>query len=209
MARRKQQQKKRDITLMTVLAYEATDSAQKLLKKYGREPGKDYNDLEIKLANLYFDTQDKVKLEKELADIHPHKLWLLENAAPVVTIEKKEVEIEAKPTPEQQKEIEELKKLLDAEKESKKMNEFKDDLKKALQDEFNRNKSVSEGTMGGNPFYSQMPMMMPQNYSGFAGTVEKEVEKKDNAMAVVGIISVTAITSIVLLTILTKLSNKQ
>jgi hypothetical protein len=206
---RKQQQKKRDITLMTVLAYEATDSAQKLLKKYGREEAKGYNDLEVKLANLYFDPSiDKVKFEKELADIHPHKLWLLENSAPVVTIEQKEVEIETKPTPEQQKEIEDLKKLLDAEKESKKMNEFKEDLKKALQEEINRNNNVSQGTMGGNPFYSQTPFTAPQMYSGFAGTVEKETEKKDNTMAIVGLVSITAISSIVLLTIFTKLGKQ-
>lgn len=75
-----------DITLMTLLANEATDGSRKLLKKYGEPDAKNYKDLEIKLAELYFKTQDKVQLEKELADIHPHKKWILKNTEPEVKI---------------------------------------------------------------------------------------------------------------------------
>jgi hypothetical protein len=33
--------------------------------------------LEIKLAKLYFDTPDKLAIEKDFAEIHPHKNWIL------------------------------------------------------------------------------------------------------------------------------------
>jgi hypothetical protein len=75
-----------DITLMTLLANEATDGSRKLLKKYGELDAKNYKDLEVKLAELYFKTTDKVTLEKELAALHPHKKWILKNTEPEVKI---------------------------------------------------------------------------------------------------------------------------
>jgi hypothetical protein len=68
---------KKEITLMTLLANEATADARKLLKKYKKADATDCADLEIKLAQLYFDTPDKIEIEKDLAEIHPHKNWLL------------------------------------------------------------------------------------------------------------------------------------
>jgi len=68
---------KQEITLMTLLANESTSDSRKLLKKYGRSDANDHKDLEIKLAELYTATPDKVQLEKELASIHPHKNWIL------------------------------------------------------------------------------------------------------------------------------------
>ena len=62
---------------MTLLANEATADARKLLKKYNKADAKDCADLEIKLAQLYFDTPDKIEIEKDLAEIHPHKNWIL------------------------------------------------------------------------------------------------------------------------------------
>ena len=73
-----------EITLMTVLANEATGPSRKLLKKYGQPDAKNYQDLEVKLAQLYFNTKDKVELEKQLAAIHPHKNWILKNVQPVI-----------------------------------------------------------------------------------------------------------------------------
>lgn len=200
---KKQQPKKKDITLMTVLAYESTADAQKLLKKYGREPAKGYADLEVKLANLYFDTPDKVQLEKELAEIHPHKKWLLDNITPLVTIEKQEVSIEAKPNEKSQKEVEELKKLLDAQNESKKMEDFKNEMRKALQDEFNKVevKSGFQGNMSGNPYYSQcgtcsMPM------SNFSGDVDRtQTQSKADISPYVGIIGIFAIVGLTVIAI--------
>ena len=75
-----------DITLMTLLANEATDGSRKLLKKYGESDATNYKDLEVKLAELYFKTPDKVKLEKELAELHPHKKWILKNTEPEVKV---------------------------------------------------------------------------------------------------------------------------
>ncbi len=82
---------------MTLLANEATADSRKLLKKHTKEDASDYEDLEVKLANLYFKTNDKLGLEKEMAEIHPHKKWLLKHIAPKVEIKKEEVKIEVKP----------------------------------------------------------------------------------------------------------------
>jgi hypothetical protein len=72
---------KKDITLMTLLAYESTPDARRLLKKYGYPDAKSYGDLEIKLAELYYAIPDKLSFEKELAEIHPHKNWILRNSS--------------------------------------------------------------------------------------------------------------------------------
>ena len=83
-----------EITLMTVLANEATGSSRKLLNEYGMPDAKNYQDLEIKLAELYFNTKDKVALEKRLAAIHPHKNWILRNVQPVIEEKSKQELIE-------------------------------------------------------------------------------------------------------------------
>jgi len=62
---------------MTILATEATKDSRNLLKKYNRPDAKGYIDLEVKLAELYQSTPDKFTLEKEMAEIHPHKNWLI------------------------------------------------------------------------------------------------------------------------------------
>jgi hypothetical protein len=83
-----------EITLMTVLANEATGPSRKLLKEYGMPDAKNYSDLEIKLAELYFNTTDKVALEKKLAAIHPHKNWILRNVQPVIEEKSKQEQVE-------------------------------------------------------------------------------------------------------------------
>ena len=67
----------RDVTLMTLLAYDATADSRRLLKKYGQEDAKNHADLEYKLAKLYSAADNKIALEKEMAEIHPHKKWLM------------------------------------------------------------------------------------------------------------------------------------
>ena len=62
---------------MTLLANESTAESRKLLKKYKVGDAKNCADLEVKLAKLYFETPDKLQFEKELAEIHPHKTWIL------------------------------------------------------------------------------------------------------------------------------------
>jgi hypothetical protein len=83
-----------EITLMTILANEATGPSRKILKEYGQPDAKNYQDLEIKLAELYFNTKDKVVLEKKLAEIHPHKNWILKNVQPVIEETSKQVQVE-------------------------------------------------------------------------------------------------------------------
>jgi hypothetical protein len=196
---KQRQPKKKEITLMTVLAYESTGDAQKLLKKYGREPAKGYADLEIKLANLYFDTPDKVQLEKELAEIHPHKKWLLDNIQPIV---KQEVIVAEKPNENNQKE-EELKILLDAQNEAKKMEDFKAEMRKALQEEFNKVeiKSGFQGNMGGSPFYSQCSSCQ-KPVSNFAGDVDRtQNSATTNISPYVGLIGIFAIVGLTVIVI--------
>lgn len=94
MASNQNRKKKPDITLMTILAYESTDASKQLLEKYNRPKAKDYKDLEVKLAELYFDTTDKKTLEEEMAEIHPHKSWLFKTLPQEPEIVEKEVFIE-------------------------------------------------------------------------------------------------------------------
>ena len=68
---------KKEVTLMTLLANEATSDSRKLLKEYQQADAISAADLEQKLANLYFGESDKVALEMKLANIHPHKNWLV------------------------------------------------------------------------------------------------------------------------------------
>jgi hypothetical protein len=103
MTNRKGKPKKQEISLMTILAYEATSGSRKLLKQYGREDAKNYVDLENKLTDLYYATEDKPKLERELAEIHPHKNWILKTLAPAPVVEeKKEIVVEAAPAEQKQ-----------------------------------------------------------------------------------------------------------
>ena len=83
-----------EITLMTVLANEATGPSRRLLKEYGYPDAKNYQELEIRLAELYFNTKDKVALEQKLAAIHPHKKWILKNVQPVLEGISKQEQVE-------------------------------------------------------------------------------------------------------------------
>ena len=85
---------KQEITLLTLLANESTRESNGLLKKYGKAPAKDFQDLEVKLAELYFGESDKkLEIEKDFAEIHPHKKWMLRYVAPIPVI-KEEVKVE-------------------------------------------------------------------------------------------------------------------
>jgi hypothetical protein len=81
---------KQEITLMTLLANESTSDSRKLLKKYGWKDADNHKDLEIKLAELYTNTPDKIQLEKELASIHPHKNWILKYYPQTIEVIKEE-----------------------------------------------------------------------------------------------------------------------
>ena len=73
---------KREITLATLLAYQAIPESLRLLQKYGQPKAANPDDLEDKLNELYDATPDKLSLERELAEIHPHKDWLLKHLLP-------------------------------------------------------------------------------------------------------------------------------
>ena len=74
----KHRSNKQEITLMTLLANEATKGAGEILSKHNIAKPKNHNELEVKLAELYFAPKtDKLAIEKQLANIHPHKDWLI------------------------------------------------------------------------------------------------------------------------------------
>jgi hypothetical protein len=66
----------RKITIMGLLADCSTNDAKNLLKKYGIPDAKNNQELEFKLAKLYKTCDDKKQLEKDFAEIHPHKEFM-------------------------------------------------------------------------------------------------------------------------------------
>ncbi len=79
-------QPKPNIPLLELLAINATGPSRLLLKKHGKEDAKGYEDLRDKLADLYQSEKDKIAIEKEFAEIHPHKEFILKYLAPKVTV---------------------------------------------------------------------------------------------------------------------------
>jgi hypothetical protein len=69
-------------TLLSVIAYGSTDDARKLLKKHSGQDAKNPQDLEVKLARVYALSTSKIDLEKEFAEIHPHKDFILKYKTP-------------------------------------------------------------------------------------------------------------------------------
>ena len=83
------------ITIMGLLADCSTDEARVLLKKYGMPPAKNKAELELALAKLYKNCDDKKQLERDFAEIHPHKEFLKKYIFPKPP-EKSEVVVEDK-----------------------------------------------------------------------------------------------------------------
>ncbi len=81
---RQRTKKKKEITLMTLLAFEATDESRALLKKHNRQDAVNHIDLEKKLEALWVKSNETERLtvEKEMAEIHPHKKWLFNTLSP-------------------------------------------------------------------------------------------------------------------------------
>ena len=83
----------RKITIMGLLAECSTDDAKRLLRKYGLPDAKNKQDLELKLATLYKKCDDKKQLEKDFAEIHPHKEFMKKYLLPAPIV-KTEVVVE-------------------------------------------------------------------------------------------------------------------
>lgn len=162
---------KKDISLLTLLANEATSDSRKLLKKYNKSDAINHEDLESKLAELYFQTTDKLELEKEMAKIHPHRDWLLKYESikvdddnkkqPVVEKKKEEIKIE-QPNPDV--------KIV----ETKTTNPVNDDcecMKKML--------------------------ILQESKSNATGSDENKTRQNENLIAVLGIVGIVAILGII------------
>jgi hypothetical protein len=62
-----------------------------LLKKHSGQDASDTKDLELKLARVYANSPRKLDIEKEFAEIHPHKDFILKYIKPIpVEVPKKE-----------------------------------------------------------------------------------------------------------------------
>lgn len=70
-------------TLLSVLANGSTDKARALLIKYSGEDAQNTKDLEEKLARTYALSTSKRDIEKEFAEIHPHKDFILKYIQPI------------------------------------------------------------------------------------------------------------------------------
>lgn len=77
MADQKFRKKKQYKTLLSVLASGSTPEARRLLKDYCGEDAFSEVDLENKLASLYATSTSKLDLERDFANIHPHKEFIL------------------------------------------------------------------------------------------------------------------------------------
>jgi hypothetical protein len=79
--------KKPKVPLMELYAYNATIPSRQLLRKHGVADAIGYLDLQQKLTDLYQSKDDKITIEKEFAEIHPHKDFILKylSPPPVVT----------------------------------------------------------------------------------------------------------------------------
>ena len=76
MAKKNNKQKKYK-TLLSVLANGSTDEARALLIKNSGEDAKNEQDLESKLARMYANSSSKIDIEKQFAEIQPHKDFIL------------------------------------------------------------------------------------------------------------------------------------
>ena len=68
---------KQRVTLLGTIANGSTADARKLLLKNKQPDAINHKDLEYKLTKLYQTADDKLQLEKDLAEIHPHKEFIL------------------------------------------------------------------------------------------------------------------------------------
>ena len=76
------QSEKPGVSLLRFLAIGSTAETRALLAKHGESPIGDYKTLEVSLVKLWQKTPDKVALEKEFVDIHPHKDLIIKYADP-------------------------------------------------------------------------------------------------------------------------------
>lgn len=79
-------QKREYKTLLQVLANGNPNGASALLKKYSGETAQNTQDLATKLERAYVLAPYKKDIEKEFADIHPHREFILKYTEPKVII---------------------------------------------------------------------------------------------------------------------------
>lgn len=81
MVKDKKQNKEYE-TLLSVLANGSTDKARELLKRHSGQDAINTQDLQVKLARVYALSPSKIEIEKQFAEIHPHKDFILKYLTP-------------------------------------------------------------------------------------------------------------------------------
>ncbi len=69
--------KKPPITITELLSINRTADCRRLLKANGMPDATSHADLQNKLVELYRNTPDKRELEKQIAELHPHREFIL------------------------------------------------------------------------------------------------------------------------------------
>lgn len=82
--KKKNGNKKEYKTLLSALAFGSTDEAQKILTDNGMKEADSYEELEYNLAKLYSNATDKINIEKQFAEIHPHSKFILKYLSPKI-----------------------------------------------------------------------------------------------------------------------------
>lgn len=96
----KKRKKKNYIPIQTLIAFNNTDEALRLLERNGYKANS-LNDIQIQLTELYKNSPDKMEIERQFVEIHPHKNLILKHLAPKESKEDKTIVEVSKPTEEQ------------------------------------------------------------------------------------------------------------
>lgn len=76
---------KKNIDLLCLIANESTAKCRKFLVSKGFPDASNHQQLEFNLARAYQSADDKKEFEQHLAEIHPHKDFILKYLAPAPT----------------------------------------------------------------------------------------------------------------------------
>lgn len=187
------QKETKKIHIQTLLARNATKDANALLKKYNVKPARSYDDLEVKLAELYDKVPDINKFEKEMAEIHPHKDWILKKFLPAEKEATKEVSIK------EEKAIPIVVEEPKAPTSDEKLESFKEELKQVFREELANNQPKSNFNADGGCINECTCKKCRDSYSNIEGNdTPKQANKTEGILPYVGMIAVFGMVGLVL-----------
>jgi len=84
ISKRKTNKLKKNIDLLCLIANESTAQCRKFLVSKGFPDANNHKELEYNLATAYQNSDDKKEFEKQIAEIHPHKDFILKYLSPTL-----------------------------------------------------------------------------------------------------------------------------